>query len=239
MHCIQWLPDAQCWPAGSRLVQWVRLDPHAMPQNLVLLAKCDGRWTRAAAWGPFDPARYQMDLDRAAWFLRAFYRHASGMMGWDDKLTPKCLDYVLKKAHAMGPLPQPGEWVRLETPLEKIEASDVLLDGVGFLHEGGRVEWGRTAIVGVDGQERVVWADALGLPPEQLAQVKIRVSGLKAGAKIRVAFEDRELVAADGYFVDDFRGQDLYERFGGGPYAGYGDTPVALHVYEVQETVGK
>jgi hypothetical protein len=239
MHCIQWLPDARRWPAGSRLVQWVRPDAQAPPQNLVLLAKCDGRWTRAAAWGQFDATRYQTDLDRAAWFLRAFYRHASGMLGWDNKQTPKCLDYVLKKALAMGPLPKPGEWTRLETPLEKIDAANVLLDGVGFLHEGGRVEWGHTLIVGADGREHTIWGDAIGLPPEQLAQVKITVAGLKAGTKVRVAFEDRELTASDGHFIDDFRGQDLYERFGGGPYSGYGDTPVALHVYEVQDMAGR
>ena len=34
--------------------------------------------------------------------------------------------------------------------------------------------------------------------------------------------------------TDDFRGQDLYERFGGGlKGGGYGDTPVALHIYEI------
>jgi hypothetical protein len=29
------------------------------------------------------------------------------------------------------------------------------------------------------------------------------------------------------------RGIDLYQRHGGGPYTGYGDAPVALHIYEV------
>jgi hypothetical protein len=50
---------------------------------------------------------------------------------------------------------------------------------------------------------------------------------------VRVLFEDREIKAADGFFLDDFRGQDLYQRFGGGPTTGYGDTPVALHMYEI------
>jgi hypothetical protein len=50
---------------------------------------------------------------------------------------------------------------------------------------------------------------------------------------VRVLFEDRELTAATGYFVDDFRGRDLYQRFGGGPALGYGDAPVALHLYEI------
>jgi len=50
---------------------------------------------------------------------------------------------------------------------------------------------------------------------------------------MRVLFEDREVKAAEGFFVDDFRGQDLYQRFGGGPTTCYGDTPVAVHVYEI------
>jgi len=45
--------------------------------------------------------------------------------------------------------------------------------------------------------------------------------------------EDRDLTAADDSFADDFRGRDLYQRFGGGPMLGYGDAPVALHVYEI------
>jgi hypothetical protein len=48
---------------------------------------------------------------------------------------------------------------------------------------------------------------------------------------VRVLFEDRFIDAADGYFEDDFQGEDLYQRYGGSD--GYGDTPVALHVYEV------
>ena len=48
----------------------------------------------------------------------------------------------------------------------------------------------------------------------------------------RVLFEDRELVADDGSFADDFRGIDLYQRFGG-QGTGYGNAPVALHVYEI------
>ncbi len=177
---------------------------------------------------------YRADLDKAAWFLRAFYRHASGFMGWDDKSTGRCLDYVPGPATEMGPIPAAGKWARLELPLAKIDAGDKLLDGIGFLHTGGRVEWGRTTLASPDGEQHVVRGDQLGPAPEELKDVVIHVPGLKAGATVRVHFEDRQLTAADGQFSDDFRGQDLYERFGGGPYGGYGDTPVALHVYEVE-----
>ena len=69
--------------------------------------------------------------------------------------------------------------------------------------------------------------------PERLARTRIAVDGLKSGTRVRVLFEAREIKAADGFFVDDFRGHDLYRRFGGGPAAGYGDTPVAAHIYEI------
>jgi len=65
------------------------------------------------------------------------------------------------------------------------------------------------------GDELDVWGDAIALPPDQLARTKISVGGLRAGSRVRVLFEDRALTASDGYFVDDFRGRDLYQRFAG------------------------
>src|SRR5262249_8666182 len=106
-------------------------------------------------------------------------------------------------------------------------------EGVGCRHEGGRVWGGRTSLVAPDGAETVVWGDTVGPRPAELAKMKVRVAGLKAGTRVRVLFEDRDLTAADGYFVDDFRGQDLYQRFGGGWGVGCGDGPVALHLYEI------
>jgi hypothetical protein len=148
-------------------------------------------------------------------------------------LLPKALEYIPDRAADMGPLPKSDAWVKLEVPLEKIAATDKLLDGVGFLHEGGKVFWGRTSLVSPDGQETMVWGDSVGYSPEELAKVKLRVPGLRKGSKVRVLFEDREVTASDGFFIDDFRGQDLYQRYGGGFGTGYGDTPVALHMYEI------
>ena len=56
---------------------------------------------------------------------------------------------------------------------------------------------------------------------------------LRADTRVPVLFEDRALTAVDVSFVDDFLGCDLDQRFGGGPLPGYGDAPVALHVYEI------
>jgi hypothetical protein len=71
----------------------------------------------------------------------------------------------------------------------------------------------------------------LGHPPPALEKAKIRVAGLKAGTRVRVLFEDRDVVAEEGFFSDDFHGKDLYQRHGG--INGYGPEPVALHLYAV------
>jgi hypothetical protein len=234
IHGIQNLPDARSWPKGTKLVQWVRLDAKARPDNLVLLAKTEGRWTHAAAWGKFDSAAWSKDPAKALWFLRSFYRHAYGFLGWGANLVDKAKIYMPARAAAMGELPATGEWVRLEVPLDKIDAAGGLLDGIGFAHEGGRAYWGRTSLVTPDGGETIIWGDSLEYPPTELEKTKITVAGLKKGARIRVLFEDRNLEAEDGYFIDDFRGQDLYQRFGGGYGVGYGNGPVALHLYEVE-----
>ena len=52
---------------------------------------------------------------------------------------------------------------------------------------------------------------------QNVACTTTAVDGLSSGTRVRVLFDDRELEAADGCFVDDFRGQDLYQRLGGGP----------------------
>lgn len=70
-------------------------------------------------------------------------------------------------------------------------------------------------------------------PSEELGKTRIEVAGLRAGTRIKVLFEDREIVAAAGHFFDDFRGRDLYQRFGGSPGSAYGPEPVALHIYEI------
>jgi hypothetical protein len=233
VHGIQYLPDARAWPAGSKLVQWVRLDPGAAPSNLVVLVKADGRWTHAASWGKADVAALRKDPRKAYWFLRTFYRHSSGFLGWDDKLVEKGLPYIPTGATDLGALPAAGRWVKLEVPLDRIGVVGGLLDGVGFLHEGGRVRWGWTSLVAPDGTEQKVWGDSVELAADRLARVKVNVAGLAAGSKVRVLFEDRELTAADGHFVDDFRGQDLYQRHGGDFGIGYGSAPVALHLYEI------
>lgn len=79
------------------------------------------------------------DYAKAFWFLRTFYRHARGFLGWGDKVGPEVMQFIPDKVVALGDPPKAGEWVKLELSLEKIGATGKLLDGVAFLHDGGRV----------------------------------------------------------------------------------------------------
>jgi len=231
LHGIQYLPGARRHSRESRIVQWVWLDPKSPPKTLAIIAKGEGRFIHAAAWGPFDAARFRKEpgLD---WFVHGLYRHANGFLGWGKDLLNAALPYVPADALDMGDLPVPGIWTKLEVPFSRIGIDGGLVDGIAFIHDGGRVHWGRTTIEDGSSSE-ALWADSIGPDPGLLRTTRIEVAGLKAGTRIRVLFEDREIVAESGYFVDDFRGRDLYQRFGGGDGAGYGSDPVALHIYEV------
>ncbi|MFO0969085.1 MAG: hypothetical protein U0793_26320 [Gemmataceae bacterium] len=233
VHGIQYLPDARVFPRGTKLTQWVKLDGKEPPDGVAILIKADGRWTHAARWGKVDLTPLQ-EPKTAYWFLNTFYRHAKGFLGWGTDLVPKAMPFVPAEAAALGPLPETGKWLSLELPLKAINAEGKLIEGVGFLHAKGRVHWGRTALVTPDGKEQLVFGDDVGLPPGELAKARVYVPGLKKGARVRVLFEDRDLSAEDGFFVDDFRGADLYQRHGGGYGSGYGDAPVALHLYEME-----
>ena len=230
-HGLQYFPDAKLWPKGTKLVQFLKVGPGQEPKGLAILVKGEGRWTHAATWGKVDLAPLRNDPKAAYWFLNTFYRHAKGFLGWGTDLVPKALEYIPDKAKDGGPLPKADGWIRLEIPLEDIGAANKLLDGVGFMHDGGRVEWSKSWLMTPDGAQHVLWGDSIERPGEELAKVKIHVDGLKAGTRVKVLFEDRELVAQAGYFVDDFRGHDLYQRYGGS--TGYGSAPVALHLYEI------
>ncbi len=90
-------------------------------------------------------------------------------------------------------------------------------------------------LISADGKETPVFGEHEDRPsPAELARVKIRFPGLRAGARVKVLFEDRELVAEEGLFVDDFQGADLYQRYGGERSA-YGNSPVVVHVYEITD----
>jgi hypothetical protein len=231
VHGIDSFPTARAWPSGTKLGQWIKIDPVSPATAVALVARSDSRWSAVASWGDTGLAVLRDDPSLDYWFLRRFYRNAVGFIGYKGEGMGRSLGYVPQAFRDAGSLPPVGEWTKLEVTLDALVGAGKIFDGVGFVQRGGRVFWGRTSVVSPDGVETVLWGDGLGESPEQLAHVRVRVGGLAAAAKVRVLFEDRSIAAAEGYFEDDFRGADLYQRYGGAE--GYGDTPVALHVYEI------
>ena len=115
-----------------------------------------------------------------------------GLAPWLDRLE-RGLDTVLAP---WGHPVSGGELQRLSVARAVLTGRPVLvLDGVGFLHDGGRVSWARTVLVAPDGTETVVFGDHEDRPdPAALEKTKITVAGLKKGTKVRVLFEDREVL---------------------------------------------
>ena len=130
----------------------------------------------------------------------------------------------------MGALPEKARWIRLEVPLRKIVKTGSTADGIACGHTGGRVWWGESCIV-TDTGKKTILGQSLMPAREELARTRIHVQGLEPGRPVKVLFEDRKIRAGKGYFEDDFRGTDLYQRFGG--RGGYGSQPVEFHVYEI------
>jgi hypothetical protein len=236
VHGIHHMPDSRVWPEGSRLVQWVYLDPAAPPTNLAFLVKADGRWLYGVSWGPFNPD-FNSTSSRQEWFLRSLHKNAPGFAfagGWGALLYEGNKGFVMTQAVDRGSLPAAGSWHRIEVPLAEMGITTQLVEGVAFIHnEEGRVWWSHTTIVDPEGRTSVFFGNSVEYSPAQLAETRITVAGLTDETPIRVVFEDRTLTSYDGSFVDDFTGKDLYQRFGGDFGLGYGAAPVALHIYEI------
>jgi len=151
-------------------------------------------------------------------------------------------------------LPKAGEWVRIEFPAEKVDLVGHLVDGFAYMHRNGRVLWDYTALERNGEVVRVFSDDAVGIPREQLDAVRVNVPGLKAGTKVKVLFEGRDIVAEDGYFIDNMQGVDTYGFEAYGPEGdmfgfvrdedrelarmmpsghGYNYGPTAVRIYEI------
>ena len=191
-----------------------------------------GGWLHAASWGDIDLEWLQQD-DWNLWFLHGFYRHVYGFLGWGNENLDYALSLIPDQAVDMGPLPLTGEQLELRVPLDLLGATDKRIEGIALLHPDGRVFWDKTAVVGVDGYTQTIWDNGFVPNSTALQATKIALQGLKQGDRIRVLFEDRMLVAEDGYFIDDFSGTDLYQFYGGGSGVGYGNQPISFHLYEI------
>ena len=134
---------------------------------------------------------------------------------------PNLLKHVFTESqfHKIGELPAAGKWVRLEVPVETLGLDGQVIDGFDFLSKGDNIWWERTLLVR-DGKDIPLCDGSVGVNPAQLKAVRFNVPGLKAGDKVKVMFDEREIVAKDGYFEDDLTGKPGYQNLA---YGIYGD----------------
>jgi hypothetical protein len=240
---------------GDLLVQYVYLPQGAPVENLMLMARADGLWRHHAVWGKFDHkgftesgARLWLALDMHPMSWGTLGLGFCGPEGHNPRHPALLRDtFTAAQFRRLGELPRAGVWVRLEVPVEKLGLEGKLVDGFAFVSKGAKVWWERTLLVR-GGKERALCDGSAGIHPAALKRVRFEVQGLKAGTRVKVCFEEREIVARDGYFEDDLSGEPGYRNlwvglygdkigetgyYGDGVFYNYNWGKVAARLYEV------
>lgn len=252
-----WFKDAPAitMSKGDRIVQYVYIPSDEKVKHLTLMVRGNGAWRQHAVWGDFNHEHFT-DSGVRLWLAKDMHQMswgtiAIGFCGAEGHSpnNPDLLKYTFTadQYHKLGALPRTGQWVRLEVPVEELGLVGAVVDGVGFVNQGGKVWWERTLLVH-NGREEVLLDGSVGAPPSALKNVRFNVEGLKAGTKIQVAFEEREIIAKDGYFQDDLSGEEGYRNqwvgiygdklgetgyYGDGVFYNYNGGKVAARLYEI------
>jgi hypothetical protein len=239
---------------GDRILQYVFIPEDANIETLMLMVDGNGCWNHNAVWGTFDferfsasKIRFRLTFELYRWLWSSISIPGNRQV-WRDELYGDAFERDFLRAkdfRRIGDLPEKGKWARLEVPAEALGLVGKLTTGFEFVSKGGRVWWDYTAIER-ENEVLVLCDDVLGASEPELAQ--IRFSGCKPGARIAVPFEDRVLKAdRQGTFVDDFRGENVYDSiwegmlgdkiaptvyYGGGYHYNY--PKAAVHVYEIR-----
>jgi hypothetical protein len=259
-----WYHDGPTFTAarGDRIVQYVYLPkPGIGPYSgrpidcLLLMTRANGQWKHHAVWGKLDHQAFTdtgvrlymaLDMHQMAWGSLGL--GFCGPKGHNPK-HPMLLQHTFTAAqfHRLGALPAAGSWARLEVPIEALGLEGKLVDGLGFVSKGGKVWWERTLLLR-NGKEEVLCDGSAGIPPTALTRVRFHVAGLKAGTKVKVCFEERDLTAANGYFEDDLSGEPGYRNlwvglygdkigehgyYGDGVFYNYNHGRVTARLYEI------
>ena len=282
VHGFRGLQMPELIQPGDKLVQYVWLDPQEKPDWAMVCVRGDGRFAHNAVLGPFNYEQFRAakgnllmysELNHSVWHEVNWVMDAETHARAVKTLGQAQADAILKGAesgratvdkiayqaanfHNQGALPSPGEWHRIEIDADKFGLTGKLVDGFAYLTRNGRALWDYSALERDGEVVRVFCEDTVGIDRELLSAVRVQVPGLKAGAKVRVLFEQRELTAdEEGAFVDDFQGVDTYGYEAGGVQgdlfgfvrdedreiplmmpSGYGYTygPTAVRIYEIE-----
>ena len=208
---------------GDKIAQYVFIPNDAKVESLALSPRGNGDWNYHAVWGKWDHKQFT-DSGARMWLGKDTHQMFWGTIGFAgpegaNPQHPKLLKYIFTESqfHKLGALPAPGKWVRLEVPVETLGLDGQVIDGFNFLSKGDNVWWERTLLVR-DAKEITLCDGSVGINPAQLKSVRFNVPGLKAGAKVKVVFDEREIVAKDGYFEDDLTGKPGYQNVWAGIY---------------------
>ncbi len=240
---------------GDKLVQYVMIPQGQKVESLVLMARGDGDWRYQAVWGAWNEQQFTASGVRL-WMAKDMHQMFWGTIGFcgpDGKPTPEGQAKLEKYAFTepefknQGALPESGRFVRLEVPVESLGLDGKVIDGFGFLSKGANVWWERTLLV-QDGKEIALCDGSVGPSPASLKSVRFNVPGLKAGSKIQVVFDEREITSQDGFFEDDLTGEPGYENvwvgiygdkigetgyYGDGTFYNYNWGRIATRLYEI------
>ncbi len=281
IHGFRGLPMPELVQKGDKVVQYVWLDPKETPEWLMVAVRGDGKFTHNAVLGKFDFAKFRADYGNVLMFSElehsvwhdinyvvddATYRRAVKVIGQKEADALKKgadagrakvdkVAYQAEHFHNVGPLPKAGAWYRVELDAEKVGLVGKLVDGFAYLTKNGRALWDHSVLERGGKVVRVFCEDSVGIDRALLPKVRVNVPGLKKGAKVRVLFEDRVIVADDGGFFDNFEGIDTYGQEAGGVIGdlfgfvkdedrelarmipsgyGYNYGPTAVHIYEIE-----
>ncbi|MCY3023548.1 MAG: hypothetical protein NTW87_31595, partial [Planctomycetota bacterium] len=211
--------------AGDTIVQELCIEGEA-PRMIALQFRSrtavDNTWEHRAYWGKADLKRFVDEADYpadhkppepwAAWMVveqppQPINSASERGACYFEVLGGRACKAVdgQPSMKRMGDVPAAGQWVTLRVPARDVGLEGQRLDGLGFAVDGGQVFWGKTAVVGGDGKERVLVdgsLDNLSLDPGAWT-VKFTVPG--AGkVQVKVLFENVELKIEGNSFEDRF-----------------------------------
>lgn len=280
IHGFRGMPMPEEIQAGDKIVQYVWIDPQDTPEWVGVAVRGDGRFAHNAVLGKFDFAAFRAargnllmfsELNHSVWHEVNYvmddetYTRAVKVMGkpWADNIKKhadlgraKVDKLIYQAAHFQnhGPLPAAGEWHRIEIDAARAGLVGKLVDGFAYMTKDGHAMWDHSVLERNGEVVRVFCEDSVGIDRAELAGVRINVPGLKAGTKVRVLFEGREIVADDEGFSDAFTGTDTYGYESRGPDGdlfgfvrdpdrelarmmpsgvGYNYGPTVVHIYEI------
>lgn len=282
IHGFRGLPLPEMVQKGDKIVQYVWLDPKETPDWVGVAVRGDGRFSHVGTLGNFNWETFRQNLGNVLMFSElehsvwhsinwvmddAHYKTAVKVMGQADadrirkgfEAGRKEVDEHTYKGtdfHSQGSLPRAGSWHRIELDADAVGLTGKLVDGFAYLTHKGRALWDYSALERNGEVVRVFCEDTVGIDRALLADVQIKVPGLRAGSKVKVLFEDRHIVAGDGGFSDNFEGIDTYGYEGDAVEGdmlgfvtdedrqvvqmmpsgyGYKYGPTAVHIYEIEK----